>query len=175
MTHNLTELRELLREGQRRSQQGSYRRRWPAPAAVFFLQQAAQGLRTIVQERPADREAWRLLSQAEEALLDYRNARIALEKVLALQPGADRSDLKKLALLREYEAWWGGLRLTPVQLTQLGSHLEITLRRVACDRTLHHTLIWLEHRGLPEPHEVVQALEDRNGYCDCMVVRNVVR
>lgn len=175
MTRSLAELREFLREGQRRSQQGSYKRRWPAPAAVFFLQQASQGLRTIVQERPAEREAWRLLSEAEEALLDYQNARIALEKVLALQPGTDRRDLKKLALLREYEAWWGGLRLTPVQLAQLGRHLEITLWRVACDRTLRHTLTWLERQALPDPNQIVRALEDRSGYCDCMVLRNVVR
>lgn len=81
----------------------------------------------IVQERPGDREAWRLLAEAEEALLDYQNARIALERAVALPPGADKRDVKTLALLREYEAWWGGLRLTPDQLEQLGGHLEITL------------------------------------------------
>jgi tetratricopeptide (TPR) repeat protein len=106
--------------GRGRSQQGSYRGRPPAPVAVSFLLQASQGLRTIVQKRPSDGEAWRLQSEAEEALLDYRNARITLEKVLALQPSDDKRDLKRLALLREYEAWWSGLRLTPDQQAQLG-------------------------------------------------------
>src|SRR5215470_5349178 len=113
MSDNLRELSELLREGQRRSRQGSYRRRRPADAAVCYWQEARDRLRMIVDQQPGNARAWRLLSQAEEALIDYRNARIAHEKALVLEGGADKRGLKKLALLREHEAWWRGLGLTP--------------------------------------------------------------
>jgi hypothetical protein len=86
MNDNLRELSELLREGQKRSQQGSYQRRAPTEAAVTYLRHARQGLRLIVETAPGNVEAWRLLSQAEGALLDYRLARIALEKFWHRKP-----------------------------------------------------------------------------------------
>src|SRR5262249_59961459 len=114
-------------------------------------------------------------SQVEEALLDYRNARIAREKVLALQGGPDRRDLKKLALLRQHEAWWSGLGLTPMQLVELGRYEETMLAIAPCNHTLRHAQIWLERSGLPNPDQIVRALEDRSGHCDCEVLYNVVR
>src|SRR5262249_32401466 len=112
MDGNLRELSELLREGQKRSRQLSDRRRAPDNAAAPYLRQARSGFRLIVEQQPGNTEAWRLLSQAEETLLGYRNARIALERVIALGPRPNRRDLKKLAQLREYEAWWDDLGLT---------------------------------------------------------------
>jgi hypothetical protein len=166
-------LSALLREGQRRSP-GSYRRRAPADAAVAYLLQARQGLRAMARRQPGNMQAWRLLSQAEEALLDYANARSALERVLAFGGTADRRDLKKLALLREYEAWWGGLGLTPRQLEELGHCLEEALCDSPCDRTLSRTWTWLEFSGLPNPDRIMQTLGERDGYCDCQVLNNVV-
>ena len=136
--------------------------------------QAREGLRRIVEVQPGNARAWRLLAQAEEVLLDYRSARIALEKVLAFD-GVDRRDVKKPASLREHEAWWGGLGLSPAQLAELGSELEMKLAGSPCDRTLRHTRTWLEHASLPIPDQVAQALEDCGGYCDCQVFHNVVR
>src|SRR5262245_4298424 len=104
MVHNLQELSELLRDGLKRSKQGSYERRAPATAALPYLRLARRGLRVLVKQQPGDAQAWRLLSQAEEALLDYRNARNALEKALSLEGTRSPKSLKKLALLREYEA-----------------------------------------------------------------------
>lgn len=175
MNGNLQELSALLREGQRRSSQGSYRRRAPADAALPYLQQARHGLRLIAGQHPGNTQAWRLLSQAEEALLDYRNARIALEKVVALEGGADRRDLKKLASLREHEAWWDGLGVTPLQLEDLGRYLENMLSASPCDHTPRHARMWLEHSRLSNPDLIVRALEDRSGYCDCGILNNVVR
>jgi Protein of unknown function (DUF2695) len=175
MDVNLRDLSELLREGQRRSRQGSYRRRSPDAAALPYLMQAREGLRRIVEEQPGNAQAWRLLAQAEEVLLDYRSARIALEKVLAFEGGTDRRDVKKLASLREHEAWWGGLGLTPAQLAELGCDLEMKLAGSPCDRTLRHTRTWLEHASLPIPDRVAQALEDCGGHCDCQVLHNIVR
>src|SRR5262245_65992558 len=100
MDDNLRELSELLREGQKRSRQPSYRRRAPANAAIPYLRQARNGLRLIVEAQPDNAEAWQLLSQAEETLLGYRNARIALERVIALESRPDRRDVKTLARMR---------------------------------------------------------------------------
>jgi len=174
MSDNLRELSALLREGQRRSGQGSCGRRTPADAAVPHLRQARSGLRTIAGQRPGDAQTWRLLSQAEEALLDYGNARSALEKALALEGRADRRDLKKLAALRELEAWWDGLGLTPLQLAELGGRLEKILSASPCDHTPRHTRVWLERSGLLNLDQIVRALWDRGGYCDCEVLNNVV-
>ena len=85
MDDNLREVSELLREGQKRSWQPSYRRRAPANAAIPYLRQARNGLRLIVEAQPGNAEAWQLLSQAEETLLGYRNTRIPLERVIALE------------------------------------------------------------------------------------------
>jgi tetratricopeptide (TPR) repeat protein len=176
MNENLRELSELLREGQKRAMQGSYRRRAPADAAVPYLQHARNGLRMIADQQAGNVQAWRLLSQAEEALLDYPNARSALEKVLALEGGTDRRDLKKLAALREDEAWWNALGLTPLQLADLGCYLEKMFSASPCDHTLRYTLMWLEHSSVPNPNQVVRALEERDGrHCDCEVLNNVVR
>jgi tetratricopeptide (TPR) repeat protein len=173
MSDNLQGLSALLREGQKRSA-GSYRRRAPADAAVPYLLRARQGLRMVVRRYSGNAQAWRLLSEAEEALLDYVHARSALEKALALEDGAERRDLKKLALLREYEAWWGGLGLTPLQLAELGRCLEAALVDMPCDHTLSRTSMWLECSGLPNPDQIMQALGERGGYCDCEILNNVV-
>jgi tetratricopeptide (TPR) repeat protein len=174
MSVNLQELSALLREGQRRSGQGSYGRRAPADAAVPYLRQARNGLRMIADQQPENAQAWRLLSQAEEALLDYGDARSAFEKALALNQRADRRDLKKLAALRECEAWWGGLGLTPLQLAELGRCLEMMLAASPCDHTPRYTRMWLERSGLPNFDHIVRALGNRGGHCDCEVLNNVV-
>ena len=171
---NLRELSELLREGQKRSQQGSHQRRTPSEAAVPYLQQARQGLRQVVETAPDNVEAWRLLSQAEEALLDYRLARIALENVLASQARPDRRDLKKLAQLRECEGWWDELGLTPAKLAELSDYLASMLSTAStCDHTLRHARAWLDRSGLPNLDRIVAALGERGGHCDCEVFRNV--
>ena len=175
MDDNLRELSELLRQGQKRSGQPSYRRRAPANAANPYLLQARNGFRLIVEQQAGNAEAWRLLSQAEETLLGYRNARIALERVIALEPRPNRRDLKKLALLREHEAWWDGLGLTPEQLSELERYLEQTLSASPCDHTMRHTKMWLDHCGLLNPDRIRESLEHRGGYCDCEILHNVAR
>jgi tetratricopeptide (TPR) repeat protein len=175
MDDNLQELSELLLQGQKRSGQSSYRRRAPANAAAAYIRQARNGFHLIVEEQPGNAEAWRLLSQAEETLLSYQNARIALERVIALEPRPNRRDLKKLALLREYEAWWEGLGLTPEQLSELECYLEKALPASPCDHTMRHTKVWLHARGLLNADRIREALERRGGYCDCEVLHNVAR
>jgi tetratricopeptide (TPR) repeat protein len=170
---NLQELVRLLHEGRTRSKQMSYERRAPAVAAVPYLGQAREGLRQVIEAEPGNVEAWRLLSQAEELLLDYGNARLALEKALALDPRRDRGDLKRLSLLREREEWWRGLGLTPTQLAKLGDYLEGTLTSAPCNHMLCHTRAWLAQSGLVSAEQIMQAIKDRGGHCDCEVLSNV--
>jgi hypothetical protein len=170
---NLPELVRLLHEGRTRSKQLSYERRAPAVAAVPYLSQARDGLRQVVEAEPGNVEAWRLLSQAEELLLDYSNAGLALEKALALDSCRDRGDLQKLALLRECQEWWRGLGLTPTQLAELGDYLDGTLTSAPCNHMLSHTRAWLAQSGLVGADQIVQAIKDRGGHCDCEVLSNV--
>jgi hypothetical protein len=174
MSSNLEELARLLHEGQTRSGQTSFRRRAPSPQSLTALLQARNGLRRAVEDEPDNLEAWRLLSQAEEALLNYAEARLLLERVLALVPRPDRRDLKRLALLRECEAWWRGMGLTPTQLAGLGDHLEGTLSGIPCDHTLRITRAWLQQSEVVDPDAITEALRERGGSCDCEVLSNVV-
>jgi tetratricopeptide (TPR) repeat protein len=175
MRHNLRELSELLRDGLKRSMQGSYERRAPAKAALPYLRFARRGLRVLVEELPDDARAWRLLSEAEEALLDYRSACAALEKALSLEAKRSTKSLKRLYLLREYEAKWEALGLTPEQLAELGRYLEQRLAASSCDHTMAHTDIWLGQLGIADPGSLKEALEHRGAYCDCEVLFNVAR
>jgi hypothetical protein len=93
--------------------------------------------------------------------------------VLALDPRRDRGDLKKVALLREREEWWRGLGLTPTQLAELGDDLDRTLAGAPCNHTLYHTRAWLAQSGLAGADQIMQAINERGGYCDCEVLSNV--
>jgi hypothetical protein len=174
MSANLKELARLLHEGLICTGQTSLRRRAPRPEALPLLQRARHGLRLAVEDEPGNIEAWRLLSQAEEMLLEYGRARVALEKVLVLAPRRDRRDLKRLALLQESETWWGGLGLTPLQLAGLGDHLAKGLYSTPCDDTPRITRAWLQSSGIANPDPIIEALGERGGFCDCEVLFNIV-
>jgi len=175
MSDNLRELSELLRAGLKRSMQGSYERRAPAKEALPALRFVRRALRAFVDQEPGNAQAWGLLSQAEEALLDYQNARSALEKAINLEAKRSTKSLKRLYWLREYEAKWEALGLTPEQLAELGLYLEQSLAVSPCDHTMAHTDIWLGQLGIADPTTVKAALERRGAYCDCEVLFNVAR
>src|SRR5262249_3901279 len=150
-------------------------RRAPAKAALPYLRLARRGLRVFVDQRPDNAQAWRMLSQAEEALLDYRNARAALEKALSLEGTRSPKSHKKLVLLREYEAKWGEMGLAPEQLAKLERYLAQRLTRSPCDHTMAQTEIWLGRSGITNPTSVKEAFERTGAYCDCEVLFNVAR
>lgn len=174
MSSDLSRLRDTLIRGQKLSGQGSYERRQPSTKAVPFLLEARLGLREYVRVHERESEAWHLLSLAEESLLNYENARTSLERAIALSQTQDRRYLKRLALLREYEARWQGLRLSPQELSELGDYLRGNLPGKPCDHTLRHTLIWLKDRKVSKPSFVIQALQNQGGFCDCEVLCNAV-
>jgi len=175
MDETLSHLRETLLAGQRFSKQGSYHRRAPAKKAVPFLVEARTGLRAYTAQHADNSEAWRLLSQAEECLLNYRVARDCLERAMSLSAVRDRKDLKRLALLQEYESKWVQLALTPGQLADLGQFIGRQLTATPCDHTLRITETWLRNQDIPDANAVVEGLRNHGGYCDCEVLANVVR
>lgn len=174
MSQDLEELQRILIEGQRRSMQGSYQRRSPAKPAIPFLLEARSGLKTYVEVNGQDAKAWRSLSQAEECLLNYSAALDCLERAMNLSGQRDKKDLRRLALLKEYEADWKDLNLTPAQLQALGDHLNQKLLEEGCDHTLRCTQEWLKALSIAKPKSVMDALRNRGGYCDCEVLNNVV-
>lgn len=93
---------------------------------------------------------------------------------MSLLEQKDRKDLKRLALLKEYEAQWAELSLTPSQLDELGSYLQSRLTEKGCDHTLRHTQEWLQNIGTGNKKGVIDALRNQGGYCDCEVLNNVV-
>ncbi len=171
---SLEELRRILIEGQRRSKQGSYMRRNPALAAIPFLLEARSGLRDYVREKDTNIEALRLLSQAEECLLNYSAARQNLERAISLSVPKDKKDMKRLALLTKCENQWTELGLTPAQLEDLGNHLSMKLPENGCDHTLRFTIEWLQRASRRKTKGVIEALRNRGGFCDCEVLNNVV-
>lgn len=174
MSRSLEELQGVLREGQRRSGQGSYMRRAPAKESVPYLLEARSGLKEYLRGHGDSSEAWRLLSQAEECLLNYSAARECCERAMSLSGVRDKKDLKRLALLKECEADWSDLMLSPSQLEELGDHLRGQLSEAGCDHTLRFTQEWLKRavKGALKRH--IDAIRNRGGFCDCEVLCNVV-
>lgn len=168
----LTLLKDELREGLSLSMQGSYERRLPSAAALPKIRAVLKGLRILVNEEPSA-DAYRALALAEEALLHYPAAVVALEAAVTLSSNVDRKDLKRLAQLRDYAAKWQGLGLTPSALRELERYLEVVLCAEACDHTHRHTATWLSNKGMKAPNEVLQSLTSAGGHCDCEVLLNV--
>lgn len=170
---DLHHLLERLRAGLAASGQGSYRRGLPAPRARSDLHAARMGLRELVT-RDASVEAWRALSLAEEAFLDYPAAVRALEAAVAASQCPDRRDLKRLHQLRESAARWRSLALTPNQLAALATHLRERLAVTPCDHSLRNTREWLSDHAIASVDDIIRGIEQTGGYCDCEVVLNVV-
>jgi hypothetical protein len=176
VTNELNELKLLLMEGQKLSGQSSYERRSPNKKAMPALLRARSGLAKYVEASPTDVEGWRLLSLAEECLLNYPAAETSLQKAIHLSLcSADRRDLKKLALLREYKARWNALTLRPEQLALLGKYLESRLAASPCDHSLRLTTDWLKQAGQKDITAVLNGLRGEGGYCDCEVQANVAK
>lgn len=169
----LNDLQNELIQGQKLSMQGGYHRRAPAKKAIPYLLSARRGLKLYVKQNTDNTLAWRLLSQAEEYLLNYNAALFSLEKVIEL--GGDRKDLKRLAMLKEYGVKWQDLNMSPEQLASLGRYLEIKIDSYGCDHTLIHTKEWLdENITKSKKSNITKAMQNQGGFCDCEVLINVI-
>jgi tetratricopeptide (TPR) repeat protein len=172
----LENLTTTLMSGIRLSMQGSYSRRAPAKASVPYFIQARDGLREFVRRNSNSAEAWRLLSQAEECLLNYGQAIACLQKSISLSGKRDKRSLKRLAMLRESLTEWSSLPLGPDELRELGSYLvECGAAEERNGRTLQFTNDWLTEKGLANREEIVERLSKHGGYTDFTILYNVVR
>jgi hypothetical protein len=174
MDEELRNLQQVLIQGQRLSSQGTYQRRAPAKKSVPFLTEALHGLREYVQRNKNSVEAWRLLSLAEECLLHFVAARLALEKSLALSSQKNRKDLQRMAKLAELETGAKRLSLDSQSQERLEAFLESKLAQIPCDHTLSCSREWLMAEKIEDVEGMLASLRSYGGYCDCEVLMNVL-
>jgi tetratricopeptide (TPR) repeat protein len=171
---NLEELQRELVKGQKLAMQGSYQRRSPSKKAIPHLLNARKGLNEYLEQYPDNTLAWRLLSQAEEYLLNYQAALFSLQKAIELG-GRDRKDLKRLAMLKEYGGQWQELNMTSEQLDSLGTYLESKIESYGCDHTLTYTQDWLDDNiSKSKQSRIIKSMQNQGGFCDCEVLMNVI-
>ena len=171
----IAELRTLLISAQKLTGQSSYERRAPSPKAVPALLAAKSEISRFIAANTESPEAYRLLSMAQECLLNYPAARSSFEKALSFSSQRNPKDLKHLALLREYESKWNEMPLIPHELQGLGNHLTGRLVIHACDHTLKYTKEWLSQCSPGNQEQKLKALRHWGGYCDCEVLSNAVQ
>ncbi|WP_019413165.1 DUF2695 domain-containing protein [Paenisporosarcina sp. TG20] len=174
---NLNDLQNELIQGQKLSMQGSDQRRAPEKIAIPYLLSARKGLKEFVKQNEDNSLAWRLLSQAEEYLLNYNEAINCLQKVIELggKDRKDRKDLRRLVMLKENGRQWQELNISPEQLELLGRYLEQKVESSGCNHTLTHTKEWLDE-NIPKnkKSKVIKSIQNQGGFCDCEVLMNVI-
>jgi hypothetical protein len=175
MLDQLHELRSTLITGIQLSKQGSYHRRAPAEAALPFLNKALAGLREYVSNNSGDVEGWRLLSQAEECMLNFGNALACLEKAMALSPARQKSDFKRLALLKDSIDYWKTIILSAVQLRQLGNFLlKKGVEDPAVGNSLRFCNEWLMENRVEDSEKIIKGFGEKGAYTDFQVLRNII-
>ncbi|HEV3079068.1 MAG TPA: hypothetical protein VGY66_04790 [Gemmataceae bacterium] len=156
--------------------QCSLGRRAPTTKSIPLLETARDGLRRLLEKDRTNAEAWQLLSQAEECLLNYQEAITSLEQAKRLNGSRTKKDLKRLALLKESCGYWQDFPLSADQLRKLGHYLVgAGAEEEQRGRTFTFTRRWLAENKVPEPDAVIQALEKRGAFSDFQVLYNVVR
>lgn len=172
---SIAELRALLVAAQKLTGQSSLERRAPAPEAVPALQAVASEITQFLAHNAEDAEAHRLLSRAQECLLNYPATRSSFETSLKLSGQRLPKDLKHLSLLVECESKWKKFPLTPDELADLGRFLLQALTGEGCDHSVKFTRQWLAQHSPGQQEEKLAAFGDWGGYCDCEVEANVVQ
>ena len=71
----------------------------------------------------------------------------------------------------ERKAKAGRLPLPPPQMRALFDFVDEHLQESDCDRSLRHTLAFIESQDVPE-EPVLEWLREAGGYCDCEVISN---
>ena|SRR5688572_24119461 len=171
----ISELRALLISAQRLTGQSSYERRAPSPKSIPALLAVKSEITRFLSENPENAEAYRLLSKAQECLLDYPAALSNFETSLKLSNQRNKKDLKCLALLREYESKWKEFPLTPEELASLGRFLSDSLPPTGCDQSVKYTKQWLATNSPGKTAAKLQAIRLWGGTCDCGVLNNVLQ
>lgn len=170
----VADLRSQLIAAQKLTGQSSYERRAPSPKAIPALLKAKTDIQAFLLLHENEAQAHRLLSTVQECLLNYPGARASLELAIQLSSQRDAKDLKRLALLKEYEKKWAELPISPAELASLGSFLEHALSKQRCDHSLEQTRGWLSEHSPTKMDSKLKAIRHWGGYCDCEVLYNVV-
>jgi hypothetical protein len=168
----LANIREALLKAMRASGQLSYARKAPRPEAVSQLLQVITSLQRYLDVNPKCSEAWRLLSLAEEGLLNYGAAAATLRRAIQFSE-ATQKDKKRLERLKEYGLSWSNLSLTPAELNSLREFLLENRRSWEGNRDLQFTGQWLEAFAPMRRQEVIHLLEERGANSDFQVFHNV--
>lgn len=171
----IAELRAQLISAVRLTGQSSYERRAPASKSVPALLAAKAEIAQFLVDNAESAEAFRLLSMAQECLLNYPAARSNFETAITLSNQRNPKDLKHLALLREYESKWAQAPLAPDELADLGNNLSSTLAQAGCNHSVEHTKQWLAAKSPGKQDAKLKAIRHWGGFCDCEVLANVVQ
>lgn len=169
MNEELLKLKKILTDGQKLSMQGSLDRRMPSKKSMPYFIEARKALRQYVKDYPDDAEGWNIYSLAEECLLNYDMAVKALEKTIKMKGKAEKKDLKRLVLIREYQAEWSEVQLSPKEPKDLGNYLDKKLAD-PCDHSMRFTKAWFHMKGRKNSAKTIKAFYNRGGSCDCEVL-----
>jgi hypothetical protein len=171
----LDQIEARLFEATRLAKQPTLGRRAAPPAAVCLVKIVISQLREVLGRHPEVERGWRLLSRAEEVLLNPENARFALERAITLSGRRSKHDLKKLYFLEQSAREWFELGLKPEELESLGHYLEDMVGNGPFYHDLRWTSSWLESHFTDKAQEILAALRSRGGNTDLQVLHNIVR
>jgi hypothetical protein len=168
----LENIREALLKAMKASGQLSYARRAPSQESVPLFLAVVSSLQKLLDVTAESAEAWRLLSQAEECLLNYGAAAATLRKAIQLSESTQK-DKKRLERLKEYGHSWSNLGLTPGELKALGDFLLAHKKSWESSRDLQFTTEWLERVAPMRAQEVIRYLQEQGACSDFQVYHNV--
>lgn len=169
MNEELLKLKKILTDGQKLSMQGSLDRRMPSKKSMPYFIEARKAIKQYIMYHPDDVEGWSLYSLAEECLLNYDMAVKALEKTIKMKGKAEKKDLKRLVLIREYQTKWLKLQLSQKELEDLGNYIDQKLAD-PCDHSMRFTKEWFHMKGRKDSKKIIKAFYNHGGSCDCEVL-----
>ena len=172
---DLQELKLEVISAIKSSGQGAYARRLPSSDTSRQLMRASLDLECFLKKNPDSVEAYRLISLANEVLLNYDKAIFALKKSMSLSKLSDKKDLKKIAGYEEQLRFWEILTLSPAELRDLGIFLEERLKSEEyLDHSFKWTQEWLSNHNHINSKNVIAGLEKLGAYDDFQVFYNIV-
>jgi hypothetical protein len=169
----IEQLEQALVTALKKTRQGSYARRAPAPESAPMLLDVRGRARELLSNGHRDPRLWRALSLAEEALLNYRAALQAHLIQLAMQQSESRKEAKRTVALAEGAGFWDAVRLSPDELAALGAYLEGF--QELSSRDFARVTRWLTTCGHVDPDALIDSLRSQGALSDFDVYWRLVR
>jgi hypothetical protein len=171
MDAEIAHMTAMLRAARELSGQSNFRRRWPGLQAASIAQSVAEEARRYLAAKPEDRDALKILADACELRMDFFEAAVAIDKLLALSEERPKKLLSQLARVREAITFWRDLSLSPEELAELGAHISERVQRTRVNSTAI-TDAWLKQRG-KDVDDVLGRLRSLGGLDDLTIMANV--